>query len=133
MKKTVALDVDGVLADYTKGWQGIDIIGDPIDGAVEFSKQLSEIASVLIYTTRCTEELNKLSPQFLHNIIKKWLDQHGFHYDEIYTGQGKPIVGAIIDDRAVLCRPQDEKEPQQAYAKSITDLRKLLKLPATNN
>lgn len=32
-KKTVAVDLDGVLADYSTGWQGIEHIGDPIPGA----------------------------------------------------------------------------------------------------
>ena len=108
MKKTVALDVDGVLAQYN-GWKGIDHIGDPIPGAISFTKELSEFAYILIYTTRCCETLNDRDGRKaseLQQIVKAWLDKHGFTYNEIYIGQGKPIFSCIIDDRAINCSPQ---------------------------
>ncbi len=108
MKKTVCVDLDGVLADYSKGWQGVDKIGDPIPGAVEFTKNLREFARVVIYTTRCKGKMfdRNERPEFLAGIVKAWLDRNGFAYDEIDVGQGKPIAAAYIDDRAVVCRPQ---------------------------
>jgi len=107
MKKSVGVDVDGVLAKYD-GWKGVDHFGDPIDGAVEFTKRLGEYFDVVIFTTRCNEEMNKPEKaNLLRNRVVAWLNRHGFHYDEVYIGQGKPIVAALIDDRAVSCRPQD--------------------------
>lgn len=109
MKKTVCVDVDGVLADYSAGWQGLDHIGDPIPGAVEFTKELAEFADIVIYTTRCCEDLNGrngLKAPMLRKLIQEWLDKHGFTYHDIYVGQGKPICAAFIDDRAINCRPQ---------------------------
>lgn len=118
MKKTVLVDLDGVLADYSKGWQGIDNIGEPIKGAVQFTKDLSRFAKVVIYTTRCKAypdnvpgpdgmpEPDRSSPEILADKVRMWLDKHGFVYDEIYTGQGKPFAAAIVDDRAVVCEPQ---------------------------
>ncbi len=118
-KPTVSLDLDGVLATYT-GWQGIHHIGDPIQGAVEFTKKLSEVATVMIYTTRCKSYLvdapgpkeksydpDRRPAEELVQIVKDWLDKHGFAYDSIYSGQGKPFAVALIDDRAVSCCPQD--------------------------
>jgi phosphoglycolate phosphatase-like HAD superfamily hydrolase len=132
MRKTVLVDLDGVLADYTSGWRGIDHIGDPIPGAVEFTRHLAEFARVVIYTTRCkayletapgpdgVPEPDRNDPERLAGIVKVWLDRHGFTYDEVYTGQGKPFAAAIIDDRAVVCRPQspyagmrDERDPDE--------------------
>ena len=117
-KKTVLVDLDGTLADYSNGFQGIDHIGEPIPGAVAFTQRLSEFARVVIYTTRCkaypegvpgpdgVPEPNRSSPDHLAGIVQSWLDKGGFVYDEIYIGQGKPIAACIIDDRAVVCRPQ---------------------------
>lgn len=110
MKKTVCVDLDGVLARYD-GWQGLEHIGEPIRGAVEFTRQLSDHARVMIYTTRCKADMEDrpafLSPEDLAGYVRAWLDRHGFTYDEIYVGQGKPIAAAYVDDRAVPCVAQE--------------------------
>ncbi len=109
MKKSVCVDLDGVLAQYD-GWKGVEHIGDPIPGAVQFTKKLQEVARVVIFTTRTNadpaiQERNE-SVEMLTQRVRLWLDAHGFAYDEIYTGQGKPLAAAYVDDRAVECRPQ---------------------------
>ncbi len=115
MKKTICVDMDGVLADYSKGWQGIDIIGDPIPGAVEFTRELSKVADVVIFTCRCTEEMqgrNGAKAHLLRNIVRAWLDTHGFVYADIYVGQGKPIASAYVDDRPQAPRRRVEMRHQ---------------------
>lgn len=108
LKKTICIDLDGVLADYSKGWQGVEVIGDPIPGAVEFTQALAQKYRVVIYSTRCKGKLfnRDEDPEKLAGILKTWLDRHGFAYDEIDIGQGKPIAIAYVDDRAVACKPQ---------------------------
>ncbi len=109
-KPTVAVDLDGVLAKYD-GWKGVDHIGDPIYGAVEFTKRLSKWAHVTIFTTRLNCEVNKVPPHSIDDLYYKvldWLKKHAFSFDEIYLGQGKPLAVAYIDDRAVPCTPQRE-------------------------
>ena len=109
MKKTVCVDLDGVLADYSMGWKGVDHIGDPLPGAVEFLKKLGKKYSVVIFTTRCNPEINKPeSASLLRNRVRDWLEEHGFKYDDIYIGVGKPIASAYVDDRAVSCVPQED-------------------------
>jgi hypothetical protein len=106
VRKTVAVDLDGVLAQYD-GWKGLDFIGEPILGAHEFLAELHKFADILIYTVRCTEGMN--GPEKAHllvNRVRDWLDKNGMVYDTIWDGQGKPLYAAIIDDRAVICLPQ---------------------------
>jgi len=110
MKKTVAVDVDGVLAKYDK-WRGLDNIGDPVPGAVEFTKRLGQKYEVLIFTTRCSMSVatgrdSGETAESLVARVKAWLDKHGFHYDRIWSGQGKPLTFCIIDDNAIRCQPQ---------------------------
>lgn len=108
MKKTVCVDLDATLATYDK-WVGLDHIGDPLPGAVDFTKRLSEFSDVVIYTTRCSVEMGRgLGAGMLKKIVQDWLDKHGFAYADIWVGQGKPIFAALIDDRAVACRPQED-------------------------
>ncbi len=108
MKKTVCVDLDGVLADYSKGWQGIDIIGDPIPGAVEFTKELTKFANVVVYTTRCKTfaegepgpegqpEVNRSSLEVIVKFVTDWLQKWDIPYDEVYGGQGKPFAVAYV-------------------------------------
>ena len=114
-RKVIAVDVDATLAKYD-GWKGVNNIGDPISGALEFVRKLSKFADILIYSTRTNSELNKLPAEKLRDILQVWLDKWGFTYNDIWIGQGKPICDAIVDDRGVSCRPQED---EQAYNNAV--------------
>ncbi len=102
-KPRICVDLDGTLARYD-GWRGREHFGEPLPGAVEFTRELSAWAEVVIFTTRLREEEGGKTPVAERQaLLKNW---HGFAYSEIYTGQGKPSAAAYIDDRAVSCRPQ---------------------------
>jgi hypothetical protein len=128
MRKTVAVDIDGVLADYSMGWKDDTFIGEPIPGAVEFTHELAKFADVLIFTTRCCEEVRGKyrSVSLARKFIQEWLDKHGFKYHEIWVGQGKPIAAAYIDDRAVPCRPQDDATQAELVYKTASNTAALL-------
>jgi hypothetical protein len=112
-KKTVCCDLDGVLAEYN-GWQGVEKIGAPIPGSQEFTRKLSLVSDVVIFTTRCNPEQNpNYEPAFLRETVRRWLDLNGFHYHSIYMGRGKPIAAAYVDDRSVPCNP-DPSQPSEA-------------------
>lgn len=109
-KPTVCVDVDGVLASWKDGYSNVMIIGDPIEGAVEFTKRLGVSYVVVIHTSRCNKQVcRKYAPSLIANIVREWLDRHGFHYDDVFCGEGKPPAAAYIDDRAVVCRPEENK------------------------
>lgn len=107
MKPVICIDLDGVLASWGQGT--FHEIGPPIIGAVDFTRALSDIGDVVIYTCRCTEELYR--PEKAHllaNRVREWLDRHGFCYADVWVGQGKPIAHVYIDDRAIGCRPEHD-------------------------
>lgn len=94
--KTVCVDLDGVLAKYD-GWKGEDHIGDPVSGAVRFSRAVSDFARLVVFTAR--EDVSR---------VKAWLDEHAFEYFTIVGG--KPKASAYVDDRSVICRPAIDEE-----------------------
>lgn len=109
-KLTVAVDLDGVLAEYD-GWEGLDDIGDPIEGAREFLDVLRSEFDVVVYTTRLNPnpfdaDEPRASAERCTQIVVGWLNRHDLPYDDVFVGTGKPIAVAYIDDRAVSCRPQ---------------------------
>lgn len=122
-KFRVCVDLDGVLAEYDS-WRGIYHIGQPIPGAVEFTRVLKERCMLIIHTTRMDLDLQRtecpaITIDELRSIVKEYLDEHGFHYDEIWTGTGKPIASAYIDDRAINCKPQEFGHREYASALSM--------------
>jgi len=128
----ICIDFDGVLASYD-GWKGLDFMGAPIAGAVDFTRRLAAFADVVIFTSRCCVELHRdelkephrpasdLAPRLQHN-IRYWLEKHGFTFHEIYIGQGKPAASAYIDDRAIHCSPQVQPD---AFTRALANAKLL--------
>lgn len=110
-KATVCVDLDGVLAQNT-GTTNLSEIGEPVDGAVEFTRELANIADVVVLTSRLSQDKqgNTSSAEYRKMTVRieDWLNEHGFAFDRVHTGQGKPPASAYIDDRGVSCRPMDD-------------------------
>jgi len=106
MKKTVCVDLDGVLAEY-HGWEGPDHFGEPIPGAKAFLRALRTKYEVVILTSRVNVANGLVSDRSVAvQRVRDWLTKWGFDYDELWIGKGKPIAIAYIDDRAIKCVPQ---------------------------
>ena len=51
--KSICIDFDGVIHDYSSGWQGIDVFGKVLPGASEATHQLHDAGyMIIIHTTR---------------------------------------------------------------------------------
>ena len=127
-KPRVCLDLDGVLAQYDK-WKGIDHIGEPIPGALQFAKELAKFAEIVIFTSRCAQDVlegSRITPGMLRIHVIEWLEKHKFPFSDVYIGQGKPRAAAFIDDRAVHCSPQKDKD---AFAAALDQTRTLVSKP----
>jgi len=107
-RMTVCVDLDGVLCSRLYA-SGKHEFGEPIDGALEFTRELSQTARIIIYSARLGSGGSSATDQTrLADDIGRWLDSHGFAYDEICTDRAKPIAKAYVDDRAVPCRPEED-------------------------
>lgn len=105
-KPTICVDLDGVLAHRS---DSKSVIGSPVDGAIEFTRELSLTSTVIIYTARFStttkRKMTVADTKALEQQITEWLDEHGFAYDSVCSDRAKPIASAYVDDRAVSCRP----------------------------
>lgn len=98
-QKTMCVDFDGTIADYSQGFQGRGVFGAPLPGVqVVFNQLRQDGWKIIIFTTR--SEVSKL---------KDYFDQHGIIFDEINSNSdqpadsnhGKPIADVYIDDRGI--------------------------------
>ncbi|HEV8525680.1 MAG TPA: hypothetical protein VGQ71_14390 [Terriglobales bacterium] len=94
-RRTIAVDVDGVIANYD-GYKGPGVIGSPRADVVEALRALkAEGWKIVIHTTRGQEE------------IAEYLSRNDIPHDEINnnsdytTGGPKPVADVYWDDRAV--------------------------------
>lgn len=104
--KTVCVDLDGTLAEYT-GWRGPEHIGPPLVGAQQLIARLMDAGlRVIIHTCRA----NPIDPttgcprdvEVFRLALSNWWCDNGFPPGlELWTGVGKPVAEAYIDDRAI--------------------------------
>jgi hydroxymethylpyrimidine pyrophosphatase-like HAD family hydrolase len=93
-QNTIAVDFDGVIADYD-GWRGTEVLGAPRTDVTEALRQLrAEGWKIVVFTTRAETE------------ILQYLIRHSIPFDEINrnssyaTGGAKPVATVYWDDRA---------------------------------
>lgn len=101
-KKTICIDFDGVLADYSEGFKGEDKFGEMIPGADVATAVLKEKGwQIIIYTTRPVTDA-----------LKKWLDDNKVKFDHINENPDQPkgsegaklVADIYLDDRGMCFR-----------------------------
>jgi hypothetical protein len=92
MKKTIAIDLDGVLATYD-GWKGPDHYGEPMPGAIAFLERLIDDGmQPWIFTTREGPQLGEWLRQYCPQKV----------LDNLVVTRTKPPAWLYIDDRCWL-------------------------------
>lgn len=98
-KRTICIDFDGVIHDYSGGFQGKDVFGNMIPNADKCTQLLHKKDwTIIIYTTR---------PKTAK--LEAWLKDHKIAYDYINENpdqpedskSGKLVADIYLDDRAI--------------------------------
>lgn len=102
---TIAIDFDGVIHAYSKGWNGGEIYDDPVPGTREALMALKEAKhKIYIFTTRTNKTFGKRDTSVdQKQMIEEYMAKHDIPYDKIWTF-GKPMADIFIDDRALSFR-----------------------------
>ncbi len=101
--KVVAVDFDGVIHKYSKGWGDGSIYDVAVEGASEsLEKLVADGWKVIIFTTRLNPEVNE-DILLERNKMMKWLHDNGIilnrHFHEITAV--KPSAKYYIDDKGI--------------------------------
>lgn len=88
--KTLAIDFDGVIHAYSRGWQDGSVYDEPMPGAREALETLAGRYRLEIFTAR--DELNP---------VLAWLGKHGLAGFISNVTNVKPKAALYLDDRAM--------------------------------
>jgi hypothetical protein len=86
-----AVDFDGVIHDYYKGWQGGMIYGEPNLGTKLALTKLSKKYELVVFTAR-------------HDLdaVRAWLRKHRLDQFFADVTNRKPVAAWYLDDRGML-------------------------------
>jgi hypothetical protein len=84
----IFIDIDGTICTEESPFDRP--LAEPLPGAVgAINGYVDSGHTVVLWTGRGWDQ---------YRVTKRWLDEHGFKYDQLLMG--KPIANLIIDDRA---------------------------------
>tara|TARA_R100000908_G_C3619427_1_gene65643 strand:+ start:98 stop:487 length:390 start_codon:yes stop_codon:yes gene_type:complete len=96
----VAIDFDGVIHNFDKGWHDGTCYGDPLPGSIEAVKRLSKQYNIIIFTAKVKPSRPLVNGKTGHQLVTEWLDKYDILdcVDEITCE--KPRAQIYIDDKA---------------------------------
>jgi FMN phosphatase YigB (HAD superfamily) len=89
-RQTLAVDFDGVVHAYTKGWMGGEPYDVPVPGTEDALRQLDKKYKMVIFTAR--HDLNA---------VREWLRRYRLSQYFSEVTNRKPQAVAYLDDRAI--------------------------------
>lgn len=99
--KTIAVDFDGVVHGYTKGWMNGAIYDPPVPGALKALRDLMVQHAVFIFTSRDPDQVRAWLEQYLFKTAtddgQTFWNRHGVL---LVTNRKLPAF-TYIDDRAI--------------------------------
>ena len=103
MPNAIAVDFDGVIHKYSKGWQDGSIYDPPMEGVKEaLSNLISEGYEIVIFSTRCySRKIKGVEQKSQAKEVEEYLKKYKIPYTNIHTEGCKPFCKAFIDDRAI--------------------------------
>lgn len=110
---TVAVDFDGVIHAYSKGWQDGTIYDEPVPGAFDALRALMARYAVFIHTSRDPGQVGRWMKEH-GDIPVEWFEdyrnppQFWNHQDSLLVTSLKLPAIAYIDDRGIRFESWDQ-------------------------
>ena len=97
----IAVDFDGVIHNFDKGWHDGTCYGEPIDGSLEALKQLSKKWNIIIFTAKARPDRPFVNGKTGIELVEEWLEKHDvLQYVDDITWE-KPRAEYYIDDKGI--------------------------------
>lgn len=97
--KNLAIDFDGVIHNFNKGYHDGTCYGDPIEGSLEALKKLSEDYNIIIFTAKAKPSRPLVDGKTGTELVEDWLRKYDvLQYVQEITAE-KPRSQIYIDDK----------------------------------
>lgn len=119
-RETIALDFDGVIHKYSKGWHDGSAYDPPMDGAIEHIKKLMERYTVYVFSTRDPQQIQDWFGKYGEQIPTQLIPADQMFWvtpNVLGIARHKVVAYVWLDDRAL----RFEGDWNRAY-KSINNL-----------
>jgi|TARA_R100000149_G_C5874341_1_gene138075 hypothetical protein len=99
--KNIAVDFDGVVHNFDKGWHDGTCYGDPIEGSLSAIKKLSKTYNVIIFSAKVRPDRPLVDGKTGLQLVTEWLEKHDVLSCVKEITHEKPRAQYYIDDKAV--------------------------------
>jgi len=97
-EKNIAIDFDGVVHTFDKGFFDGTCYGDPIPGSIEAIKRLSKNYNIIIFTAKAKPNRPLVNGKTGTELVKEWLEKHDILDCVVDITSEKPRAKIYIDD-----------------------------------
>jgi hypothetical protein len=95
---TIAIDFDGVIHNANKGWHDGTCYGEPLPGAIESIKLLSQTYKIVIFTAKAKPDRPLVNGKTGVELVKEWFKRYGLDTFISEITSEKPRANLYIDD-----------------------------------
>lgn len=107
--RNLAIDFDGVVHNFDKGWHDGTCYGNPIPGSIEAIKELSKRWNLILFTAKVKPDRPLVNNKTGMELVQEWLIKHDIHQYFDYITCEKPRAEFYIDDKAIeFCNNWEE-------------------------
>lgn len=97
----IAIDFDGVIHKNSKGFHDGTVYDEPIEGALEAIKELSQKYEIVIFTAKAKPDRPLINGKTGSELIWDWLEKHNIQQYVKKVTSEKPRAVFYIDDKGI--------------------------------
>ena len=97
----IGIDFDGVIHQNSKGFYDGTIYDDPIPGAFEAIRKISEKYTIIVFSAKAKKDRVLIDGKTGIELIWEWLEKHNMSQFIKEVTSDKPRAVAYIDDKAI--------------------------------
>ena len=106
--KNIAIDFDGVIHNFDKGFHDGTCYGDPLPGSLEALKKISESYNIIIFTAKAKPSRPLVNGKTGTELIWAWLKENDLDQYVSKVSAEKPRAVAYVDDKGISFNSWDK-------------------------